>query len=150
MSYREINGNLLDLFDQKEFEAIGHGANCQYTMDAGIALQIKERYPAAYYADKYCPLSPIEKLGNFSVGCGYNEPGWVVNFYTQFNPGPDADYMWLKSSLKKFNYEWGGAFEFIGLPKIGCGIGGLKWGIVKTIIQKELISFDVTVVHYDK
>ena len=150
MRYREIDGNLLDLFDQKEFEMIGHGANCQGVMGAGIAAQIKERYPAAFYADKYYPLNPLERLGNFSVGCGYNEPGWVVNFYTQFNPGPDADYLWLKSSLRKFNNEWGGSVEFLGLPKIGCGIGGLKWGIVKTIIQKELVGFDVTIVHYER
>ena len=149
MSYREINGNLLHLFDQGEFEMIGHGANCQSMMDAGIAAQIKERYLAAYYADKYYSLNPVERLGNFSVGCG-NNYGWVVNFYTQFNPGPDADYIWLKSSLRKFNNEWGGAVEFLGLPRIGCGIGGLKWGIVKSIIQKELTGFDVTVVHYDK
>jgi len=29
-----------------------------------------------------------------------------------------------------------------------CGIGGLKWEIVKKIIQKELTGFDVTIVIY--
>ena len=148
MSYREISGNLLDLFDQGEFEMIGHGANCHSTMDAGIAAQIKERYPSAYYADFYSSLSPTEKLGNYSMNHDLN----IVNFYTQFHPGPDAEYLWLKSSLRKFASEWGhlGGYYKLGLPQIGCGIGGLKWGIVKSIIQKELISFDVTIVHYER
>ena len=137
MSYREINGNLLDLFDQGEFEMIGHGANCHSTMDSGIAAKIKERFPVAYYADKYCSLSPLEKLGHFSVGCGDNDPGWVVNFYTQFNPGPDADYIWLKSSLRKFKL-----FSVICSNKKALnpppkrGFNGLSPGLVK----KKLIK----------
>ena len=141
--YREIEGNLLDLFDQGEFEIIGHGANCQTIMGAGIAVQIKERYPSAFYADVFCPLSPIEKLGNYSC----NDVKNIFNFYTQFEPGPNANYIWVKSCLKKFAYEYVGGFS-IGLPKIGCGIGGLNWEITREIIQKELINFNVTVVNY--
>lgn len=144
MSYREVEGNLLDLFDQGMFEVIGHGANCQGIMGSGIAAQIRERYPEAYYADLYCPLSPIEKLGNYS--CDFTEG--IFNFYTQYFPGADADYIWLKSALKKFAAEYVGSISQVGLPQIGCGIGGLKWEIVKKIIQKELTHFDVTVVIY--
>lgn len=146
MSYREIKGNLLDLFDKGDFEIIGHGANCQGIMEAGIALQIKERYPDAYYADRYSLLSPSEKLGNYS--CNQDEN--IFNFYTQFHPGKCAEYLWLKSSLKKYALDYQGTNFSIGLPQIGCGIGGLKWELVKTIIQKELKQFDVTVVIYDK
>ncbi len=141
--YREIEGNLLDLFDQGEFDMIGHGTNCQSIMGAGIALQIKERYSDAYYGDLYCSLSPVDKIGNYSS----NIEGTIFNFYTQFEPGCNADYLWLKSSLRKFAYQYKGGFK-IGLPKIGCGIGGLKWEIVKAIIKKELNTFDVTIVHY--
>jgi len=144
MSYREIEGNLLDLFDQKEFEMIGHGANCQSSMSGGIALQIKERYPSAYYADLYCHLSSLARLGNYSM----DDSLCIVNLYTQYNPGADAEYLWLKSSLRKFASVFGGMGYTIGLPQICCGIGGLKWGIVKAIIQKELVGFNVTVVIY--
>ena len=146
MSYREIKGNLLDLFDKGEFESIGHGCNCQNIMGAGIALQIKERYPDAYYADRYCLMAPSEKLGNYSS----TDDERIYNFYTQFRPGADADYLWLKSCFKKFAIDYYGFNFSIGLPQIGCGIGGLKWELVKTIIQKELKQFDVTVVIYDK
>lgn len=142
--YREIKGNLLDLFDKGEFEMIGHGANCQGIMGAGIAAQIKERYPAAYYADIYSSLGPIDKLGNFT--CTPEED--IFNFYTQFSPGRNANYIWVRSCLKKFSYCYPHPFK-IGLPKIGCGIGGLNWEIVKSIIQRELADYDVTVVIYD-
>ena len=144
MSYREIEGNLLDMFDNGEFEMIGHGANCQSSMDAGIAAQIKQRYPSAYYADLFCHLSSLARLGNYSM----DDTLCIVNFYTQYNPGPDAEYLWLKSSLRKFASVFGGMGYSIGLPQICCGIGGLKWEIVKKIIQKELTGFDVTVVIY--
>lgn len=142
MSYKEINGDLFTLFENGDVEAIGHGANCQSIMGAGIALQVKKRYPEAYYGDLFSPLSPVQKLGNYSS----NKMQTIFNFYTQFEPGPNANYIWIKSCLRKFNHQYIGTH--LGLPQIGCGIGGLNWGIVREIVQRELTDCNVTVAIY--
>lgn len=148
-NYREIEGDLLDLFDQGEFEIIAHGCNCRNTMGAGIAAQIKDRYPEMWYADVYHPLLDFERLGNFST----NDIESIFNLYTQIEPGANADLGAIRMALKKMALELGpqNLFPFkIGLPLIGCGIGGLKWDYVKVAVKEELREFDVTVVHWDK
>ena len=34
----------------------------------------------------------------------------------------------------------------IGMPKIGAGLGGGDWNIIKEIIEEELNGIDVTIV----
>jgi O-acetyl-ADP-ribose deacetylase (regulator of RNase III) len=152
MSYKEIKGDLLDLFDQGEFDIIAHGCNCKNIMGAGIAAQIEERYPEVFYADMYYSL----KIGTSRLGNGnivpikkLNHEKFIANCYTQVNPGANADLTAIRLCLKKLAYAVPTHYK-IGLPLIGCGYGGLKFEDVKPIIQEELKDFDVTVVIYEK
>lgn len=146
-SYKEIKGDLLDLFDKGEFTTIMHGANCRKTMGAGIAYQIAKRYPDAYYADKYFELPEgLWRLGKYSC----SDEGSIINLYTQDLPGPNASLEAIRLSLRLVVDDILFKNDLIGLPLIGCGIGGLKWEDVKPIIQEELKDFDVTVVIWDK
>lgn len=145
-SYKEIEGNLLDMFDKGDFGAIAHGANCENIMGAGIAGQIAERYPEAYFADKFCPIPKgIWRLGKLS----YTENEDIFNLYTQVNPGRNAELEAVSMSLRLMASILDPSVT-IGLPLIGCGIGGLFWQDVKRIIQIELRDFNVTIVHFKK
>lgn len=158
-SYREIKGDLLELFDKGEFQMIAHGCNCHKIMGAGLAKSIVNRWPEVYKSDvNYKSNSgyAIERLGNFSAtpinrSCGYL--GSIINCYTQVTPGPCANLTAIRMCLIKINYDYIKSrtkHRSIGLPLIGCGIGGLNWEDVKPIIQEELRNMDVTVVHYEK
>ena len=113
-------------------------------MGAGIAAQIKEKHPDAYYADIYSNLTPEQKLGNYTS----NDRCDILNIYSQYNPGKNLDYEALSLALRKINDEFDGLS--IGLPQIGCGIAGGDWEKVREIIKSELKSCDVTVVIYKK
>lgn len=59
-----------------------------------------------------------------------------------------VNYEWLARCLedvadnaKRFNYS-------VHMPKIGCGLGGGSWDIVKAIIKHELRDVDVTVYEF--
>ena len=69
---------------------------------------------------------------------------YVVNCYTQYHPGADANYAALTLCMKKINHVFKG--KHIGLPKIGAGIGGLDWVQVRRIIKRELKQCNVTIV----
>ena len=155
MSYREVEGDLVKLAIAGEFEVIAHGCNCFCTMGAGIA----PLFAKYFNADKFPLEHPSHRANYNKMGCidsqlesRYSKPFHVVNAYTQFSTGASyghipLDYDALTLCLRKINKVFEG--KTIGLPKIGCGLAGGNWEIVKALIQKELKSMDVVVVNFN-
>ena len=71
-----IEGDLIKLAIEGEFDVIIHGCNCFGSMGAGIAKSIKNTFPEAYVADLKTELGSRDKLGSISyvtVQRGENE-----------------------------------------------------------------------------
>jgi O-acetyl-ADP-ribose deacetylase (regulator of RNase III) len=152
---KEVEGDLIKLAKEGNFEVIAHGCNCFCTMGAGIAKSIREQFPEAYETDCKTLTGDIDKLGNYTAAWVYDNSKkrvfGVVNCYTQY--GHDAstkpfDYEAFTLCMRKINHQFHG--KRIGLPKIGAGLAGGDWNIIKTVIEKELKDMDVTIVHYKK
>lgn len=144
--YTEIEGDLLELAEEGNFDIIAHGCNCQTVMGAGIALAIKNKWPEVFDADKYNPLMPTLRLGNIDF-VHISSRFIVCNMYTQYNPGSDGDYAAISLCFKKLAL-WTDRDMRIGIPLIGCGIAGLKWEIVSKIVQSRMSNHNITVVKY--
>jgi O-acetyl-ADP-ribose deacetylase (regulator of RNase III) len=79
---------------------------------------------------------------------------YVVNSYSQYHYGKNhkdgvsspIDYEALTLCMRKINHTFKGLH--VGLPQIGCGLGGGNWEKVKEIIQRELCDVNVTIVFY--
>jgi O-acetyl-ADP-ribose deacetylase (regulator of RNase III) len=170
MKYTEIQGDLISLAKRGEFDVITHGCNCFCRMGSGIAPLMA----AAFGCDTFPMENPKthegmhNKLGAIdfqtrmittsgsvltiaegSKHCDMTDhPLHVVNSYTQYHYGhkygAPLDYDALALCLKKINFQFKGAH--IGLPKIGCGLAGGDWSIVKEMILTYLKNMDVTVV----
>lgn len=142
MNYTEVNGDLIKMANQ--FDVIAHGCNCKKTMGAGIALQIRNNFHTAWEIDQKDTRGPLQRLGDMTV---FNmEDLVVVNLYTQYNPGAELNYTALRLGLFKINQKY--TDKRIGLPMIGCGIGGGHWDSVKMIIKEELCDCNVTIVMF--
>ena len=151
VTYKEIKGDLIDLAKKGTFDVIAHGCNCFTVMGAGIAAQIRDHFPIAVKIDAQyqSSMTPYNMLGTISATQVVNSDNFtIVNCYTQYYPGRDLDYTALMMCLKKLNYLYKG--KTIGLPQIGCGIGGGDWSIVKDLIQTYLKDVNVTVVIYKR
>lgn len=140
-----IEGDLLDMFDQGEFDGIAHGCNCFHTMGAGIAKAIAERYPEVRAADIDTAYADTSKLGTVSAAQLPNDR-YVFNLYTQFEIGPRFEYFALQGALGQMlrRIMVLGKRPFrLGLPWIGCGIGGGDRQHVKQILNafESLYSF---------
>jgi O-acetyl-ADP-ribose deacetylase (regulator of RNase III) len=80
----------------------------------------------------------------------------VVNAYTQFKYGTNHhdgdetpfDYEAFTLCMRKINHRFNG--YKIGLPRIGAGLAGGDWEIIKQIITKELKDCYVTIVTLPK
>lgn len=152
-SYKEIEGDLLELFEKGELDVIAHGCNCRTLMGAGIALQIKKKYPAVFEADGRYALKDMDRLGNYSYMYVRREEagfGLIFNLYTQYNPGKNLDYAALKLALQKLGNIYKGSDSKIGLPLIGCGIAGGNWETVQNMIKTLLADCNVIIVKYKK
>jgi len=164
---KQINGDLIKLSLEGNFDVIIHGCNCFCRMGRGIALQIKEIFPEAFNADKkYSYPGDMNKLGNYSYSIKQLESSdtrlfksldelnqiknlIIINAYTQYGHNPidkPLDYEALTLCLRKINNKFAG--KTIGLPLIGSGLAGGNWVIIEEIIKTELKDMDVTIVHY--
>ena len=151
--FKEIDGDLIRLALDGEFDMIAQGCNCFCRMKSGIAKTISEIIPDAVEADNRTQSGDASKLGTYTVGVIWNETriiGKVLNCYTQYNYGTDtqhADYNAITRVMGKINADHRG--KSIGLPLIGCGRAGGDWEHVKNIIKSQLRDMDVTIVHYN-
>lgn len=167
--YKEINGDLIALAKQGHFDFIAHGCNCFCMQGAGIAKGMSENFRTSEYPLEHkFYRGKMNKLGTldykrlathptkvetyFEDEAGYHKEGFnrliVVNAYTQFNGGNNADLFAIALCLKKLNYVAQG--KRVGLPAIGAGIGGADLETVKGLMKKLMTDCDLTLVLYDR
>jgi len=145
-----IKGDLVALAKEGCFDMIVHGANCWNSMSGGIAATIAKDFPSAKNVDTHSLAGDYNKLGNYSVGVvnSYGPTFLVINAYTQYQPGKDARLNAIITVFDKLNYEFKG--NTVGIPLIGCGIGGLSWWRVKRVIKKAAPDLNIIAVKYEQ
>ncbi len=143
MKLQHINGNLLDF--PNGINVISHCANCQGVMSAGIAAQIKKRYPKAYEADKKYHIASVNlgvgQLGGYSAA-DVGDGKIVVNLYGQDGYGTatrqlnyEAIYKSMETVAKNMGQKPHSSY-IIGFPYgMGCGLAGGNWTIIESMIN---------------
>ena len=141
MTMKIIQGDLLKLAREGQFDVIVHGCNCFCTMGAGIARQIADRFPQSLKADQATRSGDRSKLGDYTKA-DIRLPDHrltIVNGYTQFDfsgPGVLADYDAIDRLFRKLKIDFSG--QRIGYPKIGAGLAGGDWERIARIIDRAL------------
>ena len=146
-----IEGDLIELALNGEFDLIVHGCNCFCTMGAGIAKTIQDVFPEAFEADLNTRKGSKEKLGTISTAEVQRVGNRiiVVNGYTQFSPAGDSvlvDYEAVSSVFKTIKQNFTGLR--IGYPMIGAGLARGDWNIISGLILEQLTGEDHTLVKF--
>lgn len=154
-----IRGDLLDF--PCEINRIAHSCNTHNTMGAGIAKQIKDRYPNAYESDCHARYEDMNNLGNWSFAwTDATCQRGIYNLYTQSRIGGKraVDYEAFHKSLSfvaenlHYNYANGEDDVILGLPYgISCGLAGGNWNIIYEMINDILANmpYQTFIVKYD-
>lgn len=150
-----LDGDLLDF--PFGVATICHQANIENIMGAGIARQIKLKFPQTLKADTdyMQPVGSQRRLGccshaNVVVN---GETKRIINLYAQsisfLSPyGIPTNYHALTKSLLAMK---GLAIGRIGIPfGMGCGLGGGSWDIVLDILNMVLHDTDYCIVRLEK
>ena len=136
-----------------EADIMVNTVNCVGIMGAGAALQFKNKFPDMFedYA-RACSRNEV------TIGRGHI---WeqddmfksltIINFPTKKHWRNPSEYLyiekgleWLYRILIKFP-----ASSVVTLPALGCGHGGLDWGIVKNLISDYLKNLDCTILVFE-
>lgn len=141
-----------DFFDYKADIRI-NTVNCVGVMGAGVALEFKNKYPEMFraYVDvckrkEIAPGKPFlwEEYDLFSR-C------MIINLPTKLhwrNPSEydyiERDLVWLRDFLRDKNEK-----TVVTLPALGCGHGGLNWGIVKDKIIHYLADLPAKILVFE-
>ena len=149
---RFVKGNLLEATEP----LIAHGCNAQGVMGSGVAKYVREKWPKAYedYHD-WCERHSVgreELLGKnryFSI----NKNQTLVNAITQVNygQGKQARYIAVIECLvtAAVDYERLDPNLEIAIPLIGCGLGGLKWEVLKELLEEVEEKYNFGFVVYE-
>lgn len=149
MTITHKKGCLIEGFKAGEVEAIGHQANCQNTMNSGVAKALRAEWPQVYEADCQTIKGDVNKLGSLSFTLC--EHGPIFNLYGQQFYGREKGVVY--TSLEALDKAFGMMRLFVnaadhksvGFPKLGAGLGGAKWADVEALIAKHFGGIDVTI-----
>jgi O-acetyl-ADP-ribose deacetylase (regulator of RNase III) len=141
-------GNLLDA----PVEALVNTVNTVGVMGKGIALQFKNTFPENFRVYSDAVKSGSLRLGKVLIVpvSTVGEVKYIINFPTKGHWRYPSRLEWVESGLKDLRTEiQKNEIKSIALPPLGCGNGGLDWGIVRPMIEKELSSLDIEVLIYE-
>lgn len=130
-------------------QVITNTVNCVGVMGKGLALEFKQRFP-----DMFMDYQSKCEKGQVTVTTPYlwdNGKVQILNFATKKHWKDNSNLNDIKSGLLYLaqNYDEMG-ISSIALPPLGCGLGGLRWSDVKTLIEEILGSIhDLDVFVYE-
>lgn len=129
-----------DLFEVPQGYCLAHCISADIAMGAGIATQfnkyynMKERLKNYYYKmyDLYPGISiKVDNVFNLiTKEKGYEKPTYEYLTEALENMREDIKEMGIKK---------------LAMPKIGCGLDGLKWNIVKSLIKSTFEDMDIEI-----
>lgn len=134
MIIAEIEGSILDT----EIKNIAHGVNCQNAMGSGVAKVLFTKYPKI--KREYHKL--FTKVGNSKELLGTvqkitTKDKIIFNCFTQDKFGYDGKvYVSYSDVARCFQYLVDIGITEIAIPRIGCGLAGGDWEVVRELINK--------------
>ena len=123
-------------------DAIVIPVNTVGVMGAGLALEVKKRYPQVFKEYKDDCKRGLLQVGHIRTYIPSNEEYCLLFFPTKKDWLKPSKLEYIEEGLKDLVLtirllKWTG-IQSIALPQLGCGCGGLKWEDVKPLMEKYL------------
>jgi O-acetyl-ADP-ribose deacetylase (regulator of RNase III) len=147
---KEVSGDIL----LTKAEATAHGIAPMDDFKHGLALSIRERWPALYKDFRHYCHTKNPAAGTIWTwgGAGHTR---VVNLLTQDAPDSPSGHAgkaqtkYVNHALKELRKEIEKeGFKSVALPRLATGVGGLDWNEVKPLIEQHLGDLNIPVIVY--
>ncbi len=129
------NINILDA----KTDAIVNPVNCQGVMGAGLARAIRDKYHNTsmfYEYRKACANKELDmgRVSVYELESGF--PRFIVQYPTKNSWRDQSTLEGILSAIPSLGVEvFRNNIESIAIPKLGCGLGGLDWEMVKPELE---------------
>lgn len=137
-----------DLLNSHE-DIIAHQTNCKGVMGAGLALQIKNKYPNVFYEYKnFCEKYNFSEdlLGKIYIS-NLENGKFIVDLFGQYGfstKTKQTNLKYLKNSLILLKDFALNNNLSISLPfNIGCGLAGEEWKNVENILLEVFYNYPI-------
>lgn len=126
-------GNILN----STCKALVNTVNCEGYMGKGIAYQFKLKFPKNN--DVYATLCGKGAFRPGDLLIVEEDKKLIINFPTKDKWRKKSEYKFIEDGLSKLQKEIESRnILSIAVPPLGCGNGGLEWGVVKQLLIKYL------------
>ena len=138
-----------DMFNTPRVRAYAQGVSCAGTMDAGVAIAFKKRWPRMFEDYKARCDDKRFNLGDVIV---WNEGDEVIySLAIQEHWKKKATLPALNRALAKMlTLATAAGVTAIAMPRIGAGLGGLDWPRVKDVLTELGDTTDVALMVFEK
>lgn len=127
------NGDILS----SSCEGIINTVNTQGIMGKGLALLYRQKYPEMFKVYRKACLNKEVKTGFMHVWKVSNQDKWIINFPTKQHWRNPSQLEWIIEGLQDLvKVVKENKIKSLGIPPLGCGLGGLHWYQVK----KEIVQ----------
>jgi len=143
MSVVVLSGNIF----ASQCQTIVNTINCVGVMGAGIALEMRLRYPDLY--GKYVHMCNEKKIDIGLLWLYKSADRWILNFPTKRHWKYPSKAEYLHAGLKKFVETYAGrGIESIAFPLLGADKGGINPAESLNIMLGYLEGLDIQVEIY--
>ncbi len=147
---KTVSGDIL----LTQAQAIVHGVAPHDHFNQGLALALRENYPAMAKDFRHFCHQNNPKAGVAWLWAGSDAV--IINLMTQ-EPAPDKSGNPGKASTKYVGHALKDLRKIIekegltsiALPRLATGVGGLEWGDVKALIEEHLGDLEIPVILYE-
>lgn len=147
---KEVTGDML----LTQAEAVAHGVAPNDNFASGLALSLRERWPAMYKDFRHYCQTVSPKSGELWTWAGVGGVR-IVNLFTQ-EPAPSHGAKPGRATIENVNHCLKALSKVIeteniksvALPRLATGVGGLEWNDVKPLIEKHLGHLPIPVYVY--
>lgn len=133
MRYKEIKKNIFDIPD-KYF--LCHCISVDCKMGAGIAVDFKKKF------SQVSSLKPgVHKVGTAVL------TGRVFNLFTKKVYGGKPTEMTMLLAVQSMKDQCvAHGIKSLAMPKIGCGLDQMSWGLVRQIVTDVFEDTDIDII----
>ncbi|HMS39326.1 MAG TPA: macro domain-containing protein [Pyrinomonadaceae bacterium] len=148
---KEVTGDIL----LTKAQAIAHGVAPNDHFSSGLALSLRELYPAMHQDFRHFCHSNSPKVGT-SWLWGSADGKRIINLFTQ-EPAPNHSHAHPgKATVANVNHALRDLcpvvekekIKSLALPKLATGVGGLDWDDVKPLIARHLSDLGIPIFIY--
>lgn len=150
--FKHVTGDIL----QTKCQAIAHSVAPNDDFKQGLALSLRENWPAMYKDIRHYAQTSHPKPGTLWTWGGTNGAR-IINLFVQEGTeghkaahGGKATLSNLAHCLKALRKELeDNGIKSVALPRLATGVAGLEWKDVEPLINEHLADLNIPVIIYE-